>query len=348
MHGPIRGALASSMLVSALLCGACAGSAGTGSPGSTGAGSQQATSSPAPSSPAPSSSAAATTSEPVTVPLAGGPVLAVKIDNTSPARPRIGLDRADVVYVEPVEAGLTRLLAVFSTSMPAEVGPVRSARESDLELLANYGRVAFAFSGASAGTLAKIATGTQVNLSNDASGHGFRRLSGRPAPYNLVGLTGALLARAGGSAPPGDVGFRFGAAPDGGQPAASVATAYQSSAVSASWDPASGRYRIATDGRAEVAADGTQVTAATVIVQTVRVAASANRDVNGVATPTVSVVGQGTVTVLRDGRSWAGTWTRPSPAAPTALLGPDGRVIVLAGAPVWVLLVAEGQGVAVR
>ena len=73
------------------------------------------------------------------VPLTGGPVLAVKIDNTSSARPRIGLDRADVVYVEPVEGGLTRLLAVFSRHQAPEVGPVRSGRETDVTILAQLG-----------------------------------------------------------------------------------------------------------------------------------------------------------------------------------------------------------------
>ena len=83
------------------------------------------------------------------LPVADGPVLAVKIDNTAPARPRVGLGSADVVYVEPVEGGLTRLNAVFSTRVPAEVGPVRSGRVSDAGILAGYGRVAFAYSGSS-------------------------------------------------------------------------------------------------------------------------------------------------------------------------------------------------------
>src|SRR5436190_6287731 len=67
--------------------------------------------------------------------LPSGAVLAVKIDNTAASRPRIGIDKAAVVYVEPVEGGLTRLLAVFSTgagALPGEVGPIRSARESDV------------------------------------------------------------------------------------------------------------------------------------------------------------------------------------------------------------------------
>jgi hypothetical protein len=73
------------------------------------------------------------------LPAPAGPVLAVKIDNVAAARPQLGLDAADIVYVEPVEAGLTRLAAVYSSRLPDAVGPVRSARESDLELLRQFG-----------------------------------------------------------------------------------------------------------------------------------------------------------------------------------------------------------------
>ena len=73
-----------------------------------------------------------------------GPLPAVKIDDTKDAHPQIGITEADVVYVEQVESGLTRLLALYSSNFPAEIGPVRSARISDIDLLAQYGRVAFA------------------------------------------------------------------------------------------------------------------------------------------------------------------------------------------------------------
>ena len=76
-----------------------------------------------------------------------GPVLVVKIDDTRDAHPQIGLEDADIVYIEQVEGGLTRLAAVFSSKIPEEVGPVRSARISDIELLQQYGHVAFAYSG---------------------------------------------------------------------------------------------------------------------------------------------------------------------------------------------------------
>src|SRR5690242_21272732 len=75
-------------------------------------------------------------------------VLAVKIDNIVNARPQTGLTRADIVYVLPVEGGLSRFLAVYSAHFPKVVGPVRSARDDDLQVLRQFGRPAFAYSGA--------------------------------------------------------------------------------------------------------------------------------------------------------------------------------------------------------
>ena len=65
-------------------------------------------------------------------------VLAVKIDNIVNARPQTGLTHADIVYVLPVEGGLSRFLAIFSSDYPRVIGPVRSAREDDLELLRQF------------------------------------------------------------------------------------------------------------------------------------------------------------------------------------------------------------------
>ncbi len=271
-------------------------------------------------------------------------MLAVKIDNTSAARPRIGLSAADVVYVEPVEGGLTRLLTVFSHTQPPAVGPIRSARESDGALLSNYGKVAFAFSGGSPYTLSTLRGGTQVDVSFDASAQGFRRDSSRPAPYNVIGSPTALLARAGGSVPAGNVGFLVTPPPAGGAAAAGVRTAYPAARIEARWDASRGRYLITTDGRPEIS-DGQQVGAATVIVQTVATRMSANRDVNGQPTPVVEVVGSGAVEVHRGGLRYAGTWRRESPTAPTVFTAADGTPLGVAEGPVWVLLVPSGQGV---
>ena len=93
-----------------------------------------------------------------------GPVLVVKVDDTTQAHPQIGLDKADLVYIEQVEGGLTRLAAVFSSQIPAQVGPVRSARISDIDILSQYGHVAFAYSGAQARMFPVIAAANLENL----------------------------------------------------------------------------------------------------------------------------------------------------------------------------------------
>ena len=288
----------------------------------------------------------AATATPALPKITGGPVLAAKIDNTSASRPRAGVGTADVVYVEPVEAGLTRLLAVWTTSMPPQIGPVRSGRETDVDLLANWGKVAFAFSGGSAYTVSVLKTGQQVNLSFDESQEGFHRDRSRRAPYNVMGDTTALLARAGGSVPPQDPGFRFGAALTGGTAGSTVATAWQNSKISLAWDAARKQYLVTTDDRPDMDADGTQHGASTVVVQVVPTHLSQNRDVNGVQSPVAEVIGTGPATVLRSGLAWAGQWSRANAAAPTDFTS-GGKTVPMASGPIWVLLVPQGQAVTV-
>ena len=79
---------------------------------------------------------------------AGKPVIMVKIDNVGPARPHTNISKADIVYVEQVEGGLTRIAALYNSSFPAKVGPVRSARISDLEILEQFDSPGFVYSGA--------------------------------------------------------------------------------------------------------------------------------------------------------------------------------------------------------
>lgn len=282
------------------------------------------------------------------VPLSGGPVLAVKIDNTPAGRPRIGLDQADVVYVEPVEGGLTRLMVVFSRHLPPLVGPVRSGRETDKDLLANYGPVALAYSGASSYTVGVLATGHQVNLVFDYDSRGFYRDHSRPAPYNVIGNTAQLLARAGGGVRPRDIGFRYGAPTSPGAPATSVVASWPSSTEALVWSPARKAYLVTSNGQTDISPTGQQYAATTVVVQYVQTHLTPNRDVNGVHTPLADVIGQGAATVLRDGRVWHGTWSRPSAMAPTAFTAAGKRVTFAPTGTVWVLLVSVGDPVSVR
>ncbi|MEP6651645.1 MAG: DUF3048 domain-containing protein [Lapillicoccus sp.] len=335
------------LLAAALLLAACASPTPETAP--------TASDLPAPASTSTSSTSTASTATTPPAPttaaalpgLPAGTVLAVKIDNTAGSRPRLGVDRAAVVYVEPVEGGLTRLMAVFSTGageLPAEIGPIRSARESDVALLANWGRVALAYSGGSAFTRGQVDKADLASIPYDASTQGYRRAGDRRAPYNVMGNTQTLLARAGTGPTAGDPGLRFGPAGPGGSPAGAVSTAWPASKVSFTWDASSRRYPLTTDGRPDMDASGAQHSAATVVVQEVPAHLSENRDVNGAQTPVVELVGQGAVTVLHDGYAWKGQWARPDLGSPTSYTA-GGQSIPLASGPVWVLLVPAGQAV---
>lgn len=140
------------------------------------------------------------------------PVLAVKIDNASRARPQAGLESADVVYEELVEGGITRFLAIFHCRDAERLGPVRSGRMVDPDLLQQYAPVLFAYSGANDSVLGKVAsTPGVVDLQHGKLGSAYFRQPGRPAPHNLFTSTEAIRGAAAAQSVQGDprTGFVF-------------------------------------------------------------------------------------------------------------------------------------------
>jgi hypothetical protein len=278
------------------------------------------------------------------------PVVAVKVDNVSTA-PQSGLNDADVVYCEQVEGGLTRLLAVFSSTTPTTVGPVRSARTSDIELLGQYGRVALAFSGANSGVMAAVRA---ANLQDDAydyltSAYHFDK--SRPAPYRFLVDTAAVLAQAPG-APARDVGFRFGAEPasSAAHPATPVLAAtvrYPDTTITATWEAADGTWRMSRNGAPLRQQDGKQAEARDVLIQYVTIGMSGYSDHNGAHTPTSHTIGSGPAVLLRDGKRYDGTWSRASLSAPTVWTAAAGGSLTMAPGRVWVLLAPAGTGLAI-
>jgi hypothetical protein len=272
------------------------------------------------------------------------PVLAVKVDNSPPGRPWTGVEDADVVYVEPVEGGTTRLLAVFSSRLPASVGPVRSARESDVSVLAAYGHPALAFSGSAPELAGTLAGAPIALLTPQTAAPAFRRDGARRAPVNLYADPAALLTAAspaGGASPPRDIGFRFGALPAGGEVVRHRDVAFGSAELGLEWDSVHGRWLVEPGGGgpAVPAAGGDPVGAATVLVQHVTTRPSAIHDAAGAVSPFAVTTGAGEAEVLRDGRAFPARWSRPTPTDPTAVVGADGLPVPFAAGPVWVLLV---------
>ncbi|MFF0483542.1 DUF3048 domain-containing protein [Streptomyces sp. NPDC004435] len=310
----------------------------TQTPTPTRAPSTAAPTTPVPSTPPPTTSAPRAVSPFTGLPARAAPVLAVKIDNAAAARPHTGLGAADLVYVEQVEGGVTRLLAVYSSRLPDSVGPVRSARESDISLLRPFGRPALAYSGAQS-KLNPLLEAAPLDLVSPADApRAFRRSSDRPAPYNLYLRPERALAAAPDASDARPIGLRFGAAPAGGTPTASETARFPAARYTFTWSAADRGWRVAIDGRAATSTDSGPLTPATVVVQRVTIRSSDFRDVTGAVSPYTVTTGSGTATVLRDGRAYEARWSRPDPAGGTSFTTPDGRPLAFAPGQVWIVL----------
>lgn len=276
----------------------------------------------------------------------GSPVLAAKIDNTTAARPQAGIRAADVVYVEQVEAGLTRLLALYNTQLPVRIGPVRSARRDNIDLLAQYGPVALGYSGANAAVNADVAASPLVNDGFDAQPAAYVRDPGRSAPHDLMLDPRAVLAaRTGAGAR--DVGLHFDVrrAPQTA-PGRIVHVGFPSATLDFSYDRATRKYTLVQDGIPDVDETARPVRVSNVVVQQVQQVESELVDVVGNHTPDNITVGTGAVTVYRDGHAVPGHWSRPTTADPTHWQTlATGAEISLRPGQTWVLL--AGPSVAV-
>jgi len=270
-----------------------------------------------------------------------GRVLAVKLDNTPPSNPHAGVRDADVVYVEEVEYGVTRYAAIYSTRVPRVIGPIRSARISDIDLLKQYGRVAFAYSGASLRMRTQLARQDLYDVSGDKGPAGYWRQSGRAAPYDFFGDGRRLLARAPQAALAKDIGLRFSVgAPPGGRPATTATVTWPSTTMVLTWSPTERRYLVTTFGRKWMATEGGQLGGTTVIIQYCRVYDSGYGDKFGGRTPMTETVGAGKAVILRDGRAYDATWARAKATRGTTYAF-NGKVMPLAPGQVWVLLVRK-------
>ncbi len=269
-----------------------------------------------------------------------GSVLAVKIDNVSAARPQTGLDAADIVYAEQVEGGLSRLMAVYATRFPEVVGPVRSARESDLELLRQFDEPTLAFSGAQSKLLPLIGGAPLHAKTPEDAGAAYFRGDEKPAPHNLYLHPGKLL----GSPPGADAlttGFRYGPAPAGGTPEDSRTVRYPAARFTFTWSDDSRRWQVSMDGRPTVTTDDVRVAPATVVVQHVTVRASQFRDFLGNNTPYTETVGSGRAEVLRDGKVFDADWERRAATDGTRFTTTDGEPMNFAEGQVWVVYAAD-------
>jgi hypothetical protein len=285
--------------------------------------------------------------------------LAVKVDATAHGRPQVGLLAADVVFEEVVEGGLTRLLAVYHSTDPETVGPVRSARSTDLFLLAELGRPLFAWSGANPTFAAAVEAADLIDVGVAAAPDAYERSDERRAPYNLFAAPAELRAAAegeAGAATPPRALFTYPPegeplAGPGVEPAAGFTTTGAGGLATENtweWDEDAGAWVRTQDGTPHVDGDGDRVQATNVLVRFTTYRDSGQRDVTGAVVPEAEPVGEGDAWLFSDGSVLRGRWQKPAEDAPTTFTTADGAPMALAPGTTWVEVLPPGTGDVVR
>jgi hypothetical protein len=282
--------------------------------------------------------------------LVNRPALAVKIENTAVARPQSGLNQADVVWETIVEFEVSRLVAVFHSQVPGEIGPIRSVRPMDTAITSPLNGL-LTFSGGQPGILQMVADAPVQALSHDAGVDGMYRLKSRSAPHNVYATPATLWSQADAEHQnsPGQQ-FAIARSPE-------LASAVVAGAPASRLDfRLSGQSSPAWQWNGEVwqrwegstpatdAADDTQVHADNVVAI---VAAHPNTEFgaqNGAPVPTYTLVGTGSGTLASGGKTVDVTWQKDSEAAPMRLFLADGTEATLAPGNTWVELVPAETG----
>ncbi len=236
------------------------------------------------------------------------------MENIAAARPQVGLHEADIVFVEEVEGAQTRLVAVYHSRFPRRLGPVRSARSTDVQLLPLFGRPGLVYSGANGRVQRKIDGASILPIQRSTRDH--RRV----APHNVfVNLRSVAASTKAGAAQP--IGWRFSDAVLRGSAAGSPSVRVGNDRFR--FDYRQSRYVVRWNGRTYADGDsGALARADNVVVMRVRTYPDGNRDVLGAASVQSDTVGTGKVTIYRDGREVSGTWRRATPSSPLRFLGP--------------------------
>ncbi len=280
----------------------------------------------------------------------------MKIDNDAAASPQSGIDQADVVYEEVVEGGITRFLAVFQSQDADVVGPVRSVRETDADIVRPIGGL-FAYSGGIAPFVSLIDSSGVTDVGAIDDGDAYYRSSLRAAPDNLYTSTAVLRERTPAHAGPPPALFEYvdphQALSEPGQTSVSNVTVDMSPTAVVTWsyDSSTTQWLRSANGVAQDVAQGSSLTPGppiaftNVIVQMVPYQNTGYVDPAGNPVPDANIVGSGPAVVLSGGKLVHATWSKPSPSSITTYQASDGSRIRLRGGQTWVMLAPSGAAI---
>jgi hypothetical protein len=277
--------------------------------------------------------------------------LAIKIGNSAPERPQAGLDRADVVYEEIVEGGVTRFLAVFLTNQAPRVGPVRSVRTVDHKIVQPL-HALFGYSGGVPPVISELrGTPDVTDVGANVVGGAYRRDGARNAPYNLYTSTDQLWSGRDGSPPPAQ--FEFLASDEdpgtGGEEVANevrVSFAGNGAQVRYLFDAETGRYeRYNNDAPHTVEGEGdaAHLSFTNLLIQMVGVTAGSTIDRAGERSNDIRMLGEGQAVLFRGGKALRGRWQRDGAGDATRFIASNGAAMKLAPGTTMIELLPQGR-----
>ena len=273
------------------------------------------------------------------------PALAVKIGNNDVnSLPHEGLAEADIVYEALIEAGKTRFLGIYQSSLPDRVAPVRSARSTDISLIGNLSNPHFAYWGSNEGVGVEVEeaerSGTFVRQSAETNSSGaFSRDPSRGnSPYDGVLNPAYLIGDIPALAP--TAVFDYGALPISAVPTFGLRWETEGRVVEYLWDQQSLKWQRFQDGSPMNDSNGIQLDSENVLLLYVDYSRS-NADPNS---PQAQSTGTGDGWLLRNGKIVGITWDRQFEALKWSLYDDDtGEAVSLDYGRAWVALAQLGE-----
>ena len=277
-----------------------------------------------------------------TRPSLNGPSVACKIDNVGTETLKANINRTDMVFVEMVEGGLTRLVAVWHSDLPTAVGPVRSIRPMDPDIISPLGGIV-CYSGGQLKFVTMMRNTNVFNASETSEQENgtFTRAKDREAPKNVL-VDVSKLASAHPDLTPPAAQFEFTAITEQasavavGKLVANFSVHYPSAL--SHWIYNGTNFARSQDGVAHKDSEsGLQTTATNVVVLNVQI----DRQYGKV--PKTTLVGSGTGWVFSKGMQLAVKWSKASQTAPIVLTDAAGAPIQLVRGNTWVELLPQNE-----
>lgn len=277
------------------------------------------------------------------------PAVAIKVENAQVAYPLSGLDKAELVYEEVVEGGVTRFMAIYHCNDATKIGPVRSARVVDPGIMIPITRI-LSYSGENQPVLEELQDSDIVRITEENAKNSMRRIprSGLTAEHTLYANSEQLrkLGAEKYDDPPPEEVFEFGDLTGDTKRAQTIEIEF-SELAKVRYEYSGGAYKRFQPPEQPFEMDGgDQLSVENVVIEEHVVNLSRKiRDVEGnPSTEIADETGKGKAILFRDGRAIEGSWIRSSDEDLVRFEAENGEQMVFAEGNVWIHLVPNEKG----